>query len=61
MKSTNFIMLGFAFATVICFILVGIAVGERSIVGIILSLIGVVIIMGMGFTTKKKLREQGKL
>lgn len=61
MKTVNFKMLGFAVATVICFILTGIAVGERSIFGIILSLLGVVFIMGFGFMTKKKLREQGKL
>ena len=40
---------------------VGIAVAFRSVVGIILAVIALVIVMGFGFTTKKKYREAGKL
>ncbi len=58
MKSLNKIMLLFSFATVFFMMLIGIAVAERSILGIIVSIIGVILIMGFGFVTKKKMRER---
>jgi hypothetical protein len=61
MKSANFVMLSFAIATIICLILIGISIAEKSIFGIILAIIAAIITMGLGFTTKKKLRESGKL
>ncbi|RFU60019.1 YlaF family protein [Bacillus sp. V59.32b] len=39
----------------------GIAIAERSIIGVVLSIIAVFVIMGFGFATKKKMREKGKL
>jgi hypothetical protein len=38
----------------------GIAIGERSIIGIVLSILALFIIMGYGFATKKKMREKEK-
>ncbi|WP_230129321.1 DUF5325 family protein [Bacillus sp. CECT 9360] len=39
----------------------GIAIAERSIIGIVLSIVALFVIMGFGFATKKKKREKGKL
>jgi hypothetical protein len=38
----------------------GIAIGERSIIGIVLSILALFVIMGYGFATKKKMREKEK-
>ncbi|WP_042349078.1 DUF5325 family protein [Bacillus massiliigorillae] len=40
---------------------VGISIAYRSIIGIILSILAVIIVMGMGFSTKAKLRTAGKI
>ncbi|PLT34342.1 YlaF family protein [Bacillus sp. V5-8f] len=37
----------------------GIAIGEGSAIGIMLSILALFIIMGYGFTKKRKLREKG--
>jgi FtsH-binding integral membrane protein len=50
-----------AFASVACLAGTGIAIGYRSPLGIILTLIAFVAVMGFGFKTKKKYRESGKL
>ncbi|MFT4416065.1 YlaF family protein [Fredinandcohnia humi] len=60
MKNLNVLMLLFAIATTFCIMLIGIAIAERSMLGIILSIIAVIIVTGLGFTTKKKMRENGR-
>jgi arginine exporter protein ArgO len=40
---------------------IGIAIAERSIIGILACIVGLVFVMGFGFKTKKKMREAGKL
>ncbi|HYK71881.1 MAG TPA: YlaF family protein [Pseudoneobacillus sp.] len=40
---------------------IGIAIGERSILGIFACILALVFVMGYGFKTKKKMRENGKL
>lgn len=40
---------------------IGIAIGERSVMGVIASIIALVIVMGFGFKKKKKMREAGEL
>lgn len=54
-----FVVLAFFAAT--CMGGIGIAVAERSILGILLSIIGLIALMGTGFIMKKKLREKGIL
>ena len=54
-----FIVLAFLAAT--CMIGIGIAIGERSILGILLAIIGLNAVMATGFITKKRLREKGIL
>ncbi|MCA1029913.1 YlaF family protein [Bacillus timonensis] len=61
MKSVNLPMLGFAIATAFFMMLIGVAISYKSLLGIILSIIAVIIIMGLGFTTKKKMREKGRI
>jgi hypothetical protein len=50
-----------AFLAAACMMGAGIAVGERSIFGLLASLIALVAVMGFGFSMKKKYREKGKL
>ncbi|GAA0350569.1 YlaF family protein [Bacillus horti] len=52
------ISLLFALAAVSCFVLAGIFVAERSVLGVILSLLASVVVMGVGFSFKKKFRLQ---
>jgi hypothetical protein len=58
MKQINSMFLVFAFLTAFFMILIGIAIGERSLLGILGSIIGVIAIMGIGFTYKRKIREK---
>ncbi|RFU71126.1 hypothetical protein D0469_04085 [Peribacillus saganii] len=55
----NFLLLAFLAAASMAGI--GISVGERSLIGIIICILALIGIMGYGFATKKKMREQGKL
>jgi len=57
----KWIFLVLAILAACCMAGIGISVGFRSVVGIILSIIALIIVMGFGFTTKKKYREAGKL
>lgn len=61
MKNINFLFLGLAIATVISLMLIGIAIAERSILGIISSILASIVIMGFGFMMKKRMREANKL
>jgi arginine exporter protein ArgO len=40
---------------------IGISIAERSWVGILACIVGLVFVMGFGFKTKKKMRDAGKL
>ncbi|WP_042356386.1 YlaF family protein [Bacillus rubiinfantis] len=40
---------------------IGVAIAERSLLGIVSCIAAVIVVMGMGFTTKKKLREKGEI
>lgn len=40
---------------------IGIAISEQSIIGGLGSIVAVIVIMGMGFKTKRKMRENGEL
>jgi hypothetical protein len=58
MNRINTISLVFAFLTAFFMILIGIAIAERSILGILGAILGVVATMGVGFSYKKKIREK---
>jgi hypothetical protein len=40
---------------------IGISVGLRSVIGILASIALLIIVMGFGFKTKKKMRDEGTL
>lgn len=46
--------------TIFCFILTGIFVAERSPLGILTSLLGACILVGIGFSFKRKWRKDGE-
>lgn len=54
-------LLFLAFAAAACMMGVGVAIGEQSTIGAVISLIVLVFIMGFGFKLKKKYRENGEL
>jgi hypothetical protein len=56
--SRNFLFLCLAITGVIFFILTGISVAERSLLGFSLSMIGAVLTIGFGFMLKKRWRDQ---
>ncbi len=61
MNKINLLFLGFSIAGVAFLMLIGIAIGERSVAGIFGAAFGAAAVVGGGFTTRKKLREKGKI
>ncbi|MFK3937078.1 YlaF family protein [Alkalihalobacillus sp. NPDC078783] len=60
MKKENLLFLLLAAITVACIMSIGIAVAERSIIIALLAVAGVIIAMGLGFTLKKRIRENNQ-
>ena len=61
MKEFKWIFLIYSILAASSIMAIGVFIGEKSIIGIILSIIVLFIIMGFGFSTKKKMRERGEL
>ena len=61
MKKIKSIFLLFALVATSCIMGIGISVAERSIIGIISCILLFILVMGIGFITKKKMRENGFL
>lgn len=61
MKQIKWPLLFFAFAAASCMIGIGIAIGERSVIGVIACIVALMFVMGFGFKKKKKMREAGEL
>jgi hypothetical protein len=61
LKQIKWPLLFFAFGAASCMIGIGIAIGERSVMGVIACIIALVLVMGFGFKKKKKMREAGEL
>ncbi|MBM7603479.1 hypothetical protein JOC75_001449 [Metabacillus crassostreae] len=59
MKLGKWVFLVLSFLAAISMIGIGIAVSERSILGIILAIVALNVIMGSGFVLKKRMREKG--
>ena len=57
MKKENILFLTLAIITVIGIMGIGIAIAERSILIVTISLLGIFIAMRIGFSLRKKLRE----
>lgn len=61
MRLGKWIFIVFAFLAAASMIGIGIAVGERSIIGIVLAIVGLNAVMASGFILKKRMREKGIL
>lgn len=61
MKKIKWIFVVYAILAAMSIMGIGVAIGEKSIIGVIGSIIAVVLVMGFGFKTKAKLRSSGEL
>ncbi|WML49394.1 YlaF family protein [Neobacillus sp. PS3-34] len=61
MKQIKWVLLVYAILSAFCMMGIGVAIGERSIIGGISCIVLLVLVMGFGFKTKKKMRENGQL
>lgn len=57
MKQIKWIFLTYALLATASIMGIGIAIGERSLVGAIGSVLALILIMGMGFKKKRKMLE----
>lgn len=61
LKDIKWPLLALAIIGTLCMMGIGIAVAEESIIGILAAIIALIVVMGIGFKTKKKMRENGTL
>ncbi|MCM3742705.1 YlaF family protein [Sporosarcina luteola] len=61
MKDIKWVFVLYSLAAVAAMCGIGIAVGMRSVPVAIIAAIALIFVMGNGFKTKKKMREQGIL
>jgi hypothetical protein len=61
MKSIKWIFVVYSVLAAASIMGIGIAISEKSILGACSCIIAVVLIMGIGFKTKAKMRENGQL
>jgi arginine exporter protein ArgO len=61
MKKVKWPLLVYAILAAACIMGIGIAIGEKSIIGALCCIVAIIVIMGMGFKTKRKMRENGEI
>ncbi|MBT2570318.1 YlaF family protein [Planococcus sp. ISL-110] len=61
MKNTKWIFVLYSLAAILAMVGIGLAVGLRSVLGILAAILMLILIMGMGFKKKKEMREAGLL
>ncbi|MGZ4159732.1 MAG: YlaF family protein [Neobacillus sp.] len=61
MKQIKWIFVVYAILAASSIMGIGIAIAEKSFIGALGCIIAVILIMGMGFKTKRKMRENGEL
>ncbi|WP_019416087.1 YlaF family protein [Paenisporosarcina sp. TG20] len=61
MKNFKWIFALYSILALLSMFAIGISVGFRSVPGIFASILLLFIVMGFGFKTKKKMRDQGLL
>ncbi|TYR79901.1 hypothetical protein FZC66_12220 [Priestia megaterium] len=61
MKNIKWVFVFYAMLATISIMAIGIFIGEGSAIGIISAIIMLIVVMGLGFTTKKKMREKNQL
>lgn len=60
-KNIKWIFVIYSLAALIAMAGIGLAVGLRSVLGIVAAVLLLIVIMGMGFKKKKEMREAGLL
>nr|WP_251047496.1 YlaF family protein [Planococcus sp. ISL-110] len=60
-KNTKWIFVLYSLAAILAMVGIGLAVGLRSVLGILAAILMLILIMGMGFKKKKEMREAGLL
>ncbi|MFJ7933006.1 YlaF family protein [Sporosarcina sp. NPDC096371] len=61
MKNIKWIFVFYSIAAIASMCAIGVAVAMRSIPIALLAILALILIMGNGFKTKKRMREQGAL
>jgi hypothetical protein len=61
MNQIKWIFVLYAVVTALSIMGIGVAIGEKSLLGVIGCIIVVLFVMGMGFKTKAKMRANGEL
>lgn len=61
MRNIKWVFVLYAFIATAAIMSIGIFIGEGSALGVILAIASLIVVMGLGFTTKKKMREKGQL
>lgn len=61
MKDIKWVFVLYSLAAVLAMCFIGISIGRGSLLGILVSIIALIFIMGNGFKTKKQMREAGTL
>lgn len=60
-KNVKWVFVLFSIAAILAMVTIGIFIGLRSILGILFGILLLILVMGYGFKTKKKYRDQGLL
>ncbi len=60
-KNIKWIFVIYSLAALLAMAGIGLAVGLRSVLGIVAAVLLLIVIMGMGFKKKKEMREAGLL
>lgn len=61
MSKVKWPMLIYAVLAAVSIMGIGVAIAEKSLLGVIACIAACIVIMGFGFSTKKKMRENGEL
>lgn len=61
MKDIKWVFLLYAIGAAVMMMGIGVAIGERSIIGVFCRIVLLMVILGFGFKTKKRWREEGRL
>ncbi|MEW9050320.1 MAG: YlaF family protein [Neobacillus sp.] len=61
MNNIKWIFILYAVLTAIFIMGIGVAIGVQSILGVMGCIIAIIVVMGLGFKTKAKMRANGEL
>lgn len=61
MRQVKWNLLAYAILTTALIMGIGIAIAEKSMVGAISCILAIIAVMGLGFKTKRRMRENGEL